>query len=106
MSPVLFALFLNYFMKYHSCSVISLEFVLEELYFDFKLLVLLNTDDTVIFVEIKPVSRRIYTYFMNMLDINYDKTKIMIFDTRNDDRFIFAMGENKIQSLSNSNIWG
>ena len=31
------------------------------------------------------------------LDINYDKTKILIFGTRNDDRFDFKMGENKIQ---------
>ena len=30
------------------------------------------------------------------LDINYGKTKILIFGTRNDDRFDFKMGENKI----------
>ena len=57
-------------------------------------------------VQIKLVSRRIYTYFIKKVDINYDKTKIMIFDTRNDDRCIFANGENKIKTLSNSNIWG
>ena len=30
------------------------------------------------------------------LDINYDKTKVLIFGTRNDDRFSFKMGESKI----------
>ena len=29
------------------------------------------------------------------LDINYDKTKILIFGTRNDDRFDIRIGENK-----------
>ena len=31
------------------------------------------------------------------LDINYDKPKILIFGTRNDDRFDFKVDENKIQ---------
>ena len=30
------------------------------------------------------------------LDINYDKTKVLIFGTHNDDRFSFKMGESKI----------
>ena len=30
------------------------------------------------------------------LDINYDKTKSLIFGTRNNDRFSFKMGESKI----------
>ena len=50
LSPVLFALFLNDledFMKARSCPGISLEFVSEDLYFYFKLLVLLYADDTV-----------------------------------------------------------
>ena len=30
------------------------------------------------------------------LDINFDKTKILVFGTRNDDRFNFKLGENTI----------
>ena len=30
------------------------------------------------------------------LDINHNKTKILIFGTHNDDRFSFKMGESKI----------
>ena len=48
----LFALFLNDledFMEARSCSGISQEFVLEELYFYLKLFVQLYADDTVIF---------------------------------------------------------
>ena len=33
---------------------------------------------------------------MWQLDINYDKTKILIFGTRNDDHFDFKMSNNKI----------
>ena len=88
LSPVLFALFLNDFVKYDSCFGISLQLVLEYFIFTLSSLFCLMRMSHVSLVQIKLVSRRIYTYFMNMLDINYD--------TRNDDRFIFAMGENKI----------
>ena len=33
---------------------------------------------------------------MWQLDINYDKTKILVFGTRNDDHFDFKIGNNKI----------
>ena len=92
---MLFALFLNDledFMKARSCPGISLEFVSEDLYFYLKLLVLLYADDTVIFgtdeISFQKNLDVFYEYAkMWKLDINYDKTKVLIFGTRNDDRF-------------------
>ena len=82
-------------------SIISLEFVLECLYFYHELLVLLYADDTVIFgtneTSFKKNLDILYEYAKRWkLDINYDNTKILIFDTSNDDRFSFKMGESKI----------
>ena len=58
-------------------------------------------DDTVIFGTDETSFQKnldvFYEYAkMWKLDINYDKTKVLIFGTRNDDRFGFKMGESKI----------
>ena len=105
LSPVLFALFLNDLessIHSNSWSGINLEFVSDSLYTYLGLFVLLYADDTVIFGVDATNSQKnldiFYEYAKTwQLDINlYDNTKILIFGTRNDDRFDFKTGENKI----------
>ena len=104
LSPVLFALFLNdleSFMHSNNCSDVNLELDSDKLYIYFQLFVLLYADDTVIFGADETSFQKnldvFYEYAkMWQLDINYDKTKILIFGTRNDDHFDFKMGNNKI----------
>ena len=101
---MLFALFVNDledFMKASSCSGINLEFVSEDLYSYLKLLVLLYADDTVIFVTDKTSFQKNLDIFYEyakiwQLNINYHKTKVLIFGTRNDGRFSLKKDESKI----------
>ena len=105
LSPVLFALFLNdleFFLTTRNCSGIDLQFTSDDVNMYIQLFVLLYADDTVIFgtdeTEFQNNLNAFYEYSkIWRLDINYDKTKILIFGTRNDDSFDFKMGENKIQ---------
>ena len=104
LSPVLFALFLNdleSFLVSKKCPGIDVEFASDDVYFYLKLFVLLYADDTVIFATDEKSFQHCLNVFHEYsklwkLDINYDKTKILIFGTRNDDRFDFRIGENKI----------
>lgn len=104
LSPVLFALFLNdleCFLVSKNCPGIDVEFASDDVYFYLKLFVLLYADDTVIFGTDEESFQHSLSMFHEYsklwrLDINYDKTKILIFGTRNDDRFDFRIGENKI----------
>ena len=104
LSPVLFALFLNdleSFLVSKKCPGIEVEFASDDVYFYLKLFVLLYADDTVIFATDEKSFQHCLNVFHEYsklwkLDINYDKTKILIFGTRNDDRFDFRIGENKI----------
>ena len=105
LSPVLFALFLNdleFFLTTRNCSGIDLQFTSDDVNMYIQLFVLLYADDTVIFgtdeTEFQNNLNAFYEYSkIWRLDINYDKTKILIFGTHNDDSFDFKMGENKIQ---------
>ena len=78
--PVLFALFLNdleFFLSTRNCSGIDLELLM---------IVIFGTDET----EFQNNLNAFYEYSnMWRLDINYDKTKILIFGTHNDNRFDF-----------------
>ena len=104
LSPVLFALFLNdleSFLSSHNCSGIDIELASDDVYCYLKLFVLLYADDTVILATDEKSFQHSLNIFYDYsklwkLDINYDKTKILIFGTRNDDRFNFKIGENKI----------
>ena len=104
LSPVLFALFLNDledFMHSNSCTGVDLEFVSDTIYIYLKLFILLYADDTVIFgVDETSFQKNLDIFYeyakMWKLDINYDKTKILVFGTRNDDRFHFKIGNNEI----------
>lgn len=104
MSPVLFALFLNdleSFLHSNNCYDLNLKFDSDDLYIYLQLFVLLYADVTVIFsvdeTSFQKNLNKFYEYTkMWHLDINYDKTKILIFGTGSDDRFDFKMGINKI----------
>ena len=66
-----------------------------------KIFVLLYADDTVIFgtdeVSFQNNLNAFFEYSQIWkLDINFDKTKILVFGTRNDDRFNFKLGKNTI----------
>ena len=109
LSPVIFALFINDLegvIKARSCSGISLELVSEDIYFYLKLFTLLYADDTGIFGTYEKNLDVVYEYAkMWKLDINYDKTEILIFGTRYEDRFCLKMSESKISICKNSSIW-
>lgn len=107
LSPVLFSLFLNDledFLANHHCSGVDLDITNDEIYIYLKILLLLYADDTVIF-GIDPVSFQhnldvFYDYSqMWKLNINYDKTKIMIFGARNTHGFDFKLGSNNISII-------
>ncbi|MCU7800877.1 MAG: reverse transcriptase family protein [gamma proteobacterium symbiont of Lucinoma myriamae] len=104
MSPVLFALFLNDLETYlvqNNCRGVDIEFSNEQLYLYLKLFILLYADDTVVFgTDEKSFQDSLSAFYeysnIWKLDINFSKTKIMIFGTRNDDRFQFKLGDNII----------
>ena len=104
LSPVLFALFLNDLetvLEEKNCTGINLEMPTDNISTYIKLFVLLYADDTVIFgtdeVSFQYNLNVFYEYSKAWkLDINFDKTKIMIFGTRNDEKYNFKLGENKI----------
>ena len=67
-----------------------------------RIFILLYADDSVIFgVYATDFQKNLDVFYeyarMWQLDINFDKTKILIFSTRNDDHFHFNMDENEIQ---------
>ena len=104
LSPVLFALFLNDLETYliqKNCRGIDIDFSGGQLVLYLKLFILLYADDTVIFgtdVESFQHSLNIFYEYSNLwkLDINFSKSKIMIFGSRNDDRLQFKLGDNVI----------
>ena len=104
LSPVLFALFLNdleSFLNQNSCNGIALEIPDEPISRYIKMFVLLYADDTVIFGTSEENFQHnliiLYEYSKTWkLDINFDKTKLLIFGTRNDEKYEFRLGENII----------
>ena len=104
LSPVLFALFLNDledYLEQHNCNGINIESSDQEISIYLKLLVLLYADDTVIFgtdaVAFQESLNHFYEYTrIWKLNINYTKTKIMIFGIRNVEQFQFRLGTSVI----------
>ena len=104
LSPVLFALFLNdleSFLCNKSYNGVNFEFQYDEITLYLKLLVLLYADDTVVFgtdeKEFQNSLDMFYEYSeLWHLAINFDKTKILIFGNRQDQRFKFNLGGHKI----------
>ena len=102
--PVLFALVLNdleSFLCDKGCNGVNFEFQYDDITLYFKLLVLRYADDTVVFCtdekEFQNNLDMFYEYSeLWYLPINFDKTKIMIFGTRQDQRFNSNLGGHKI----------
>ena len=109
----LFAIFLNdleNFMHSNDCSGIDLERVTDTLY-DYLRIFILYADDTVIFgiyaTDFQKNLDLFYEYARKwQLDINFDKTKILIIGTRNDDLFQYKIGNNIIQTFKDFKYLG
>ena len=99
LSPVL--LLLESFLCDKSCNGVNFEFQYDDITLYLKLLVLLYADDTDAFGtderEFQNNLDMFYEYSeLWHLSIYFDKTKIMIFGTRQDQRFNFNLGGHKI----------
>ena len=105
LSPVLFCMFLNDLNEYltdQNCLGVNLEVQHGDILTFLKLLTLLYADDTVIFATDPVTFQRNLNVFLEYsklwrLDINYMKTKIMIFGFRNLDNFKFELDGNIIE---------
>ena len=105
LSPLLFAFYLNdletYFLS-AGIEPISLEYQNENILSYLKLLVLLYADDTVIFsnneCEFRNCLKAFHEYcLMWKLNVNYGKTKIIIFNKRYTNNPYFKLGEQEIE---------
>ena len=104
LSPVLFSLFLNDmedFLETHHCNGINFDLRNEQLFVYLKIFILLYADDTVIFgTDPDSFQNNLIVFYeycqMWKLNINYKKTKIMIFGKKNYDNLEFKLGEHVI----------
>ena len=105
LSPVLFSIFLNDLEPYlqdKNHTGVEFELANDDMYFYFKFLVLLYADDTAIVCD-KPEEFQIsldnFVSYCKLwkLNINYDKTKIIIFGATKYDMYEFIMDETKIE---------
>ena len=100
----MFALFLNdleSFLCYKSCNGVNFEFQYDDKTLYLKLLVQLYADDTVVFgTDEKEFQNNLDMFYKYSelwhLAINFDKTKFLIFGTRQDQRFNFNLGGHQI----------
>ena len=104
LSPALFSLFLNDLENHltsHHCKGIPLDYEDDDISMYLEILILLYADDTVIFGT-DPNSfqgnlNAFYEYCkLWKLQINFNKTKIMVFGMRNTNNLHFKIGENDI----------
>ena len=104
LSPVLFSLFLNDmedFLETHHCTGINFDFENDQLLLFLKIFILLYADDTVIFgTDPDSFQTNLNVFYEHCqlwkLNVNYEKTKIMIFGRRNYDGLEFKLGEHMI----------
>ena len=109
LSPVLFSIFLNDLEPFlEEKNVTGIEFELENdnLFFFIRFVVLLYADDTAIVCESPDKFQSALNNFVEYcqtwrLNINYDKTKVVIFGARNIDQYRFEM-EGVQNEISNS----
>ena len=105
LSPVLFSLFINDLEDYltqHGCEGIRLEYDDEELTVLAKLLILLYADDTVIMADDEQKLQFNLDCFLEFcntwkLNVNYTKTKVLIFGARNTSKFKFTLDGKHIE---------
>ena len=86
-----------------SCNGVNIEFKYDDITFYLKLFVLLYVDDTVVFgTDEKEFQKNLDMFFeyseLWHLNINYDKSKIIIFGTRRDKHFDFHFGGHQIDN--------
>ena len=104
LSPILFSLFLNDFDDYlqnSSCSGINLNMLENNIESYLKLLTLLCADDTVVFgTDPESFQENINIFYeysrLWNLNVNLNKTKILIFGMRNTRNCEFKLGDHKI----------
>ena len=104
LSPVLFCLFLNDledYLRNNNYTGITLDLPENDVDMFLKIFVLLYADDTVMFgTDEHTFQENLNTFndYCNLwkLNINFNKTKVMIFGFRNTDNFQFYIGENAI----------
>lgn len=105
LSPLLFAMYLNDLETYLLSSgvePISLEFQKDNIMTYLKLLILLYADDTIIFSNDEAEFQTCLDEFndyctMWKLNVNYDKTKIIVFNARNLNGMRFKIGEHETE---------
>ena len=105
LSPILFSLFLNDledYMSSNGCNGFEFNMEDNQLNAYLKLMVLLYADDTVIFgTDAENFQNNLNVFFEYTqqwkLNINYHKTKVLIFGARNTANFEFKLGNNIIE---------
>ena len=114
LSPVLFSLFLNDLESYFetkSDAGVDFELEDEDLYYHIKFIVLLYADDKAILSESEDDFQTCLDHFVDYckmwkLNINFEKTKIVIFGARNTDRYSFKMNGINIEIVKSYTYLG
>ncbi|MES9905565.1 MAG: reverse transcriptase domain-containing protein [Sedimenticola sp.] len=105
LSPVPFALFLNDmedYLEIHSCQGIKVQLNSPDFTVYLKILLLLYADDTAILADNTVDFPRNLDYFYSnckkwKLNVNFTKTKIVVFGARKTTRFNFKLGGNTLE---------
>lgn len=114
LSPLLFSLYLNdleSFLLSGGVDSLDLEIITQELRVYLKLLLLLYADDTVIFSNDQENFQKCLDNFYEYciiwkLNINFDKTKIVIFNSKSKNNFTFKIGTSDIQVVDSYKYLG
>ena len=114
LSPVLFSIFLNDlepFLQDKNDTGIEFELHTENVYFFIKFVVLLYADDTAIICDSPEEFQITLNNFVDYckiwkLNINYDKTKIVIFGVRNLNKYRFKMENTVIEIVKSYKYLG
>ena len=114
LSPVLFAIFLNdleAFLESNFNPGIEIECNTDEIYVLTRLVVLLYADDTVLLADSPENLQKCLNDFMTYctdwkLNINYNKTKIVIFGSRKTDKHVFTIEEHIIEVVQSYKYLG
>ena len=114
LSPLLFSLFLNdleEFLMTQRCNGIPLDVVTDEITCFTELFLLLYADDTVLLADNEVDLQNNLNAFKRYCDewklkINFSKTKVVIFGSRNDKKFRFFIGEVEIDIVDSYKYLG
>lgn len=107
LSPVLFSLFLNdleAFLSFRENDGITIQLHSEEISFFIKIIVLLYADDTIVISDNETSFQKCLNDFLNYCDlwklnINYTKTKVIVFGSKKNYKYRFKMGETEIETV-------